>query len=48
MYLFFVRAFNDIDHITPIVWKMNQDNYPEENKERGQKTILVAADFSHT
>lgn len=28
MYLFFVRAFNDIDHITPIVWKMNQDNYP--------------------
>jgi hypothetical protein len=28
MYLFFVRAFNDIDHITPIVWKMWQDNYP--------------------
>jgi hypothetical protein len=28
MYLFFVRAFNDIDHITPIVWKMRQDNYP--------------------
>jgi len=28
MYLFFVRAFNDIDHITPIVWKMNRDNYP--------------------
>ena len=27
MYLFFVRAFNDIDHITPIVWKMNQDGY---------------------
>ena len=28
MYLFFVRAFNDIDHITPIVWKMSKDNYP--------------------
>jgi hypothetical protein len=28
MYLFLVRAFNDIDHITPIVWKMQQDNYP--------------------
>jgi hypothetical protein len=28
MYLFLVRAFNDIDHITPIVWKMWQDNYP--------------------
>jgi len=28
MYLFFVREFNDIDHITPIVWKMGQDNYP--------------------
>lgn len=28
MYLFFVRAFNDIDHITPIVWKMSRDNYP--------------------
>lgn len=28
MYLFFVRAFNDIDHITPIVWKMSADKYP--------------------
>jgi len=28
MYLFFVREFNDIDHITPIVWKMRRDNYP--------------------
>ena len=28
MYLFFVRDFNDIDHITPIVWKMKGDNYP--------------------
>jgi len=28
MYLFFVRAFNDIDHFTPIVWKMNKDKYP--------------------
>lgn len=28
MYLFFVRAFNDVDHLTPIVWKMSRDNYP--------------------
>ena len=28
MYLFLVREFNDIDHITPIVWKMRRDNYP--------------------
>jgi hypothetical protein len=28
MYLFFVREFNDIDHITPIVWRMNGDHYP--------------------
>ncbi len=28
MYLFFVREFNDIDHITPIVWKMQRDNFP--------------------
>ena len=28
MYLFFVRAFNDIDHMTPVVWKMSRDNYP--------------------
>jgi hypothetical protein len=28
MYLFLVRAFNDIDHITPVVWKMSRDNYP--------------------
>ncbi len=28
MYLFFIRAFNDIDHIAPVVWKMHQDNYP--------------------
>jgi len=28
MYLFFVREFNDIDHITPIVWKMQRDDYP--------------------
>ncbi len=25
MYLFFIREFNDIDHITPIVWKMASD-----------------------
>jgi hypothetical protein len=28
MYLFCVRHFNDIDHITPIVWKMKQEYYP--------------------
>ena len=28
MYLFFVRHFNDIDHITPVVWKMSRDGYP--------------------
>ena len=28
MYVFFVRAFNDIDHMTPVVWKMSTDNYP--------------------
>ena len=28
MYLFFIREFNDIDHITPVVWKMRQDKYP--------------------
>lgn len=28
MYLFFIRHFNDIDHFTPIVWKMNQDRLP--------------------
>lgn len=28
MYLFFVREFNDIDHITPIVWRINRDHYP--------------------
>ena len=28
MYLFFIRQFNDIDHITPIVWKMHSDGKP--------------------
>jgi hypothetical protein len=28
MYLFCIRHFNDIDHTTPIVWKMKQENYP--------------------
>jgi len=28
MYLFCVRHFNDIDHITPVVWKMKQNNHP--------------------
>jgi hypothetical protein len=28
MYLFFIRQFNDIDHITPIVWKMRDDGDP--------------------
>jgi hypothetical protein len=27
MYLFFVRHFNDIDHIVPVVWEMAMDNY---------------------
>ncbi len=28
MYLFFIRHFNDVDHITPIVWKMSRCNHP--------------------
>ena len=28
MYLFLVRHFNDIDHITPVAWKMITDGYP--------------------
>jgi hypothetical protein len=28
MYLFFIRHFNDVDHLTPVVWKMKADNYP--------------------
>ena len=28
MHLFFIRHFNDVDHITPIVWKMNRCNHP--------------------
>jgi hypothetical protein len=28
MYLFFVRHFNDIDHMTPIVWKLKSSDYP--------------------
>jgi hypothetical protein len=28
MYLFFIREFNDIDHITPVVWKMKRNRYP--------------------
>lgn len=28
MYLFFIRAFNDVDHLTPIVWKMSNDKHP--------------------
>jgi hypothetical protein len=27
MYLFFVRHFNDIDHLTPVAWKLNKDGY---------------------
>jgi len=27
MYLFLVRHFNDIDHITPIVWKLKKDGH---------------------
>lgn len=28
MYLFLVRHFNDIDHITPVVWRMKNDGLP--------------------
>ena len=28
MNLFFVRHFNDIDHIAPVVWKIAKDNHP--------------------
>lgn len=28
MYLFFIRAFNDVDHLTPVAWKMSRENYP--------------------
>lgn len=28
MYLFFVRHFNDIDHVAPIVWKIAKENHP--------------------
>jgi hypothetical protein len=28
MYLFFIRHFNDIDHLTPVIWKMKQANHP--------------------
>lgn len=28
MFLFFVRHFNDIDHITPIAWRLLKDKYP--------------------
>ncbi len=28
MYIFFVRHFNDIDHLTPVAWKLHKDNYP--------------------
>lgn len=28
MYLFFIRDFNDVDHIAPIVWKMVSNKYP--------------------
>ncbi len=27
VYLFFVRHFNDIDHLTPVVWKLRKDRY---------------------
>jgi hypothetical protein len=27
MYLFFIRHFNDIDHLTPVAWKLHCDNY---------------------
>jgi len=27
MYLFFVRHFNDIDHLSPVAWKLQKDSY---------------------
>ncbi|CAB1074452.1 hypothetical protein D1AOALGA4SA_2271 [Olavius algarvensis Delta 1 endosymbiont] len=27
MYLFFVRHFNDIDHLTPVAWQLHRDRY---------------------
>jgi hypothetical protein len=27
MYLFFVRHFNDIDHLTPVAWQLHRDHY---------------------
>jgi len=27
VYLFFVRHFNDIDHLAPVAWKLKKDNY---------------------
>ena len=27
MYLFFVRHFNDIDHLTPVAWKLHKGSY---------------------
>ncbi len=27
MYLFFVRHFNDIDHLTPVAWKLCEENH---------------------
>ena len=28
MYLFFVRHFNDVDHIVPVIWEMAMNEYP--------------------
>ena len=28
MYLFFVRHFNDIDHLTPVAWTLHKDSHP--------------------
>ena len=28
MYLFFVRHFNDIDHLAPVAWKMRKAGHP--------------------
>jgi hypothetical protein len=27
MYLFFIRHFNDIDHLAPVAWKLHQSGY---------------------
>jgi hypothetical protein len=28
MFLFFIRHFNDVDHLAPVAWRMNRSNHP--------------------